>query len=106
MCPLSAGRRAGKKDDFMSELLLQPIVAEVGENDYASGNTAVVEPAPVTPPQDAALLDAYSSAVVNAAKRASPAVVNIEVKHEPRTVQGPDGRMHRVPGGGSGSGFI
>jgi S1-C subfamily serine protease len=62
------------------------------------------EPARVTPPDDASLLDAYSTAVVGAAKRASGAVVNIEVRHAPRT--GPQGQPLRGGGGGSGSGFI
>src|SRR5579862_9944621 len=69
----------------------------------ALGATAVLEPqSPAT--DDGALLDAYSNAVVNAAKRASPAVVNIEVRH--RASHQPDGRRRRGQGGGSGSGFI
>ena len=53
-----------------------------------------------TPPDDASLLDAYSRAVVAAAEKLSPAVVNIEVKQKVSTVRGP-----REVGGG-GSGFI
>ena len=67
------------------------------------GSTGVIDPAPQVVPTDAGLLDAYSSAVVNAAKRASPAVVNIEVRqthHDSRK------RGGRRESGGSGSGFI
>ena len=46
-------------------------------------------------------LDAYSRAVVGAAERLSPAVVNIEVKRELRPRRG---RSHAM--GGSGSGFV
>ncbi len=70
-----------------------------------SKGTAVIEPnAPIAPPGDGAILDAYSHAVVAAVKRASPAVVNIEVRQRPR----PDtpSRRHPQGGGGSGSGFI
>jgi len=49
--------------------------------------------------EDAEALDAYSRTVISAAKIASPAVVNIEVRHGK-----PDGRGHAP--GGSGSGFI
>jgi S1-C subfamily serine protease len=60
----------------------------------------VASPAPQNP-SDAELLDAYSAAVVNAAKRVSPAVVNIEV----RQARAP-GEASRPGAGGSGSGFI
>jgi S1-C subfamily serine protease len=49
------------------------------------------------------LLDAYSRAVIGAAKQASPAVVNIEVRHRPKS--GADSRPQRQQAG-SGSGFI
>ena len=63
--------------------------------------------------QDAALLDAYSSTVVNVAKKVSPSVVQIKVRKSavnvPSTRRTPSQR--RQPGGeeaegGSGSGFI
>src|SRR5438105_1360578 len=54
-----------------------------------------------TPPPDPddALLDAYSRAVVNAAERVSPAVVNIDVHHKPQ-------RRGQQPARGNGSGFV
>ncbi|HET6248666.1 MAG TPA: trypsin-like peptidase domain-containing protein [Tepidisphaeraceae bacterium] len=68
--------------------------------------TAVIDapPPPAAAVEDGALLDAYSSAVVNAARRASPAVVNIEVRQTSH--QGQSGRGRRGERGGSGSGFI
>ena len=63
---------------------------------------APVRPSPVSE-DDGALLDAYSSAVINAAKRASPAVVNIEVRH---SAQPHAKGRRRGESGGSGSGFI
>ena len=69
--------------------------------------TAVVDPAPPPPPvPDAELLDAYSSAVVSAARRASPAVVNIEVRQKAPVGQPQQPYRRRQPMGGSGSGFI
>ena len=47
---------------------------------------------------DAGLLDAYSQAVVSAADKVSPAVVNVEVHHRVQTPQGP----REARGGGSG----
>jgi S1-C subfamily serine protease len=46
------------------------------------------------------LLDAYSQAVVSAADKVSPAVVNVEVRHRVETAQG------RREARGSGSGFV
>jgi S1-C subfamily serine protease len=47
-------------------------------------------------------MDAYSKAVIGAAKQVSPAVVNIEVRHGDT----PENRRAPRGGGGSGSGFI
>jgi S1-C subfamily serine protease len=49
---------------------------------------------------DAALLDAYSAAVVAASERASPAVVHVEVVQGQRSAEG------EAPRRGSGSGFV
>jgi S1-C subfamily serine protease len=57
--------------------------------------------APNSPhPDDAALLDAYSRAVVGAAERVSPSVVNIEVTQ--RVQRRPGGTEREAHGGGSG----
>ena len=74
----------------------------IASEDY-SGGTAVAASA-VPSAQDVEVLDAYSRAVVSAAKAASPAVVNIEVRHRPQA--GGDPRGGNRPTGGSGSGFI
>src|SRR6267143_6081834 len=49
---------------------------------------------------DAALLDAYSAAVVAASERVSPAVVHVEVVQAPRPAEG------EAPRRGTGSGFV
>jgi S1-C subfamily serine protease len=59
-------------------------------------------PAPGTGPDDGPLLDAYSQAVIQAAERVTPAVVNIEVFAR----RGDNGVASRGPRRGSGSGFI
>ncbi|HYJ45390.1 MAG TPA: trypsin-like peptidase domain-containing protein [Pyrinomonadaceae bacterium] len=64
---------------------------------------------PVTPGnfnhEDVELLDAYSRAVIGAAERVSPSVVNIEVKHAVSGQQAKNPRRQRERGG-SGSGFV
>jgi S1-C subfamily serine protease len=59
----------------------------------------------VVRPSDDDLLDAYSRAVVNAAERVSPSVVNLDVRTNPR---GKQGTRYRQPEElrGTGSGFI
>src|SRR5262249_239621 len=56
-------------------------------------------------PADADLLDAYSQAVVRAAAKVSPAIVNIEVHKQPSNRQTTDPRLSPEMRG-SGSGFI
>ena len=61
------------------------------------------EPSPASPPAapaDAPLLDAYSEALVRAAEKVTPAVVNVEVRRPPR------GRRGWRGGHGHGSGFV
>jgi S1-C subfamily serine protease len=58
--------------------------------------------APMAPSDDAALLDAYSQAVIGAAKKVGPSVVSIEVH---KTIADQNGRRRGTHRGG-GSGFI
>ena len=67
---------------------------------HLNGSSVATQPA--LPIDQVEVLDAYSRAVVSAAHAASPAVVNIEVRH--RAEAGGDPR--RGNRGGSGSGFI
>jgi S1-C subfamily serine protease len=54
---------------------------------------------------DTTLLDAYSQAVISAAERVSPSVVNIDVQRQPEGQHGVDPRSPRE-GRGTGSGFF
>ena len=58
-----------------------------------------------TQPSDEELLDAYSRAVISAAEKASPSVVNIDVQQRQRSQQASDPHSPREARG-SGSGFI
>ena len=60
---------------------------------------------PETAPADEQILDAYSQAVITAAEKVSPSVVNIEVHHQPRLRRAPDPRRPHERRG-NGSGFI
>jgi S1-C subfamily serine protease len=66
-----------------------------------------VSPEPLPPPasgpaSDAPLLDAYSEALVRAAEKVTPSVVNLEVRRPAPGRRGPG----RSRGGGHGSGFL
>ena len=88
----------------MNNRILQFIGEEGGVATAPALEAAAPAPATGAPP-DAGLLDAYSSAVVGAAKRVSPAVVNIEVRQKAAPGRGAQfGRPG--PAGGSGSGFV
>lgn len=72
---------------------------EIGSGEPAGGGPEILAPAP--PEADAALLDAYSRAVIETVKKVGPSVVSIEVSHASA-----DQRGQRRTRGGAGSGFI
>jgi S1-C subfamily serine protease len=76
---------------------MKPALKLVSTQSFANENRAA-------PPSDGELLDAYSNAVITAADKVSPSVVNIEIR------RGRDERRAAAPAmperGGSGSGFI
>src|SRR5215470_19275681 len=67
-----------------------------------STDTSVLDNHPAPPP-DGALLDAYSNAVIAAADKVSPSVVNIEIRRARDERRAAPGAPER---GGSGSGFV
>ena len=74
-------------------------IAELVAGGYSPTPATPVEAKPLL--SDGELLDAYSTAVISAAERISPSVVNIDVQvNQPRGQQRPGG------GHGSGSGFV
>lgn len=69
---------------------------------FISSESFESTPLPVAPPQpDAALLDAYSHAVVSAAEKVSPSVAKIEVTQKATARNGESRERH-----GGGSGFV
>jgi S1-C subfamily serine protease len=79
---------------------VDPFVLYLSDETAGAGQPPTPPPAP---PPDAALFDAYSEAVIRAVAKASPAVVNLDVRHEGRSRRGMAPR--RGPHG-SGSGFV
>jgi S1-C subfamily serine protease len=79
------------------KFFVQPVAEE--------GFSPVPPPFPKPGATDAPLLDAYSEAVVRAAEKVSPAVVNLEARHEARGHRRP-GRRGSREGRGHGSGFL
>jgi S1-C subfamily serine protease len=73
------------------------LVSNESVNPASPGNGARLD--------DADLLDAYSIAVIQAAEKISPSVVNIEIQHKPAN-RGPASLRGSNPLRGSGSGFI
>src|SRR5438067_319390 len=67
--------------------------------DFADASAVQAEAAPAV--SDDELLDAYSRAVIGAAERVSPSVVNIEVAHQVRGRRGGEREAQ-----GNGSGFV
>jgi S1-C subfamily serine protease len=76
---------------YLPELF--PLSNAVVESDE---NPSPPSPEPALLPDDASLMDAYSTAVVRAVEKVGPSVVKIEVHS----------KGHSQRGGGSGSGFI
>ena len=71
----------------------------------AIGPSGPVVPAS-EPPDDAALLDAYSRAVTSAVDKVAAAVVKLDVRQRLVAVPGRGGRRPSLDIGGSGSGFV
>ena len=75
-------------------------------NEEAAGRTPFVNDGETSESStDLSLLDAYSQAVIGAAERVSPSVVNLEVHHQRRVRLTDDGRP-RSERAGNGSGFV
>ena len=80
---------------------MQPSVNWIADSDPKSQTTSAGQ----QPPGDDQLLDAYSRAVIDAVAKVSPTVVNLEVRHGPRSRS--QDRQHGNPEQhGSGSGFL
>jgi S1-C subfamily serine protease len=108
---------AGRRDTGAKAAARRPDRTDLGAPDLvalAGGDTADVVSSPAAaagpePLPDTTLLDAYSRAVISAAARVSPSVVNIEVhrqlsERERRRL--PDADPSREVPAGSGSGFV
>src|ERR1039457_1502863 len=76
-------------------------MTQVSSVPLADYSHAIVQPSEVSRPSDAALLDAYSQAVVGVAEAISPSVVKIDVVQPGRNRSG-ESRERQ----GGGSGFV
>jgi S1-C subfamily serine protease len=96
--------RAGTLEDHRTEegIVVNPMFRTLAHEE--AGPEPLRAPQAETVP-DAALLDAYSQAVVGAVARVSPAVVHLEVTQRPRAQRG-RGQHFRHEGRGNGSGFL
>jgi len=85
---------------------MNQVLQWVSQNEANRGlEAAEIHPPEAATPPDDQLLDAYSKAVIAAAERVSPSVVNIEVHQTPRGRALIDPRRPREPRG-TGSGFL
>ena len=86
---------------------MAPLLRLLGAEEMAQNAQTVTPLDPRPPVEDGRLLDAYSSAVISAVERVSPAVVNIEVRHAVDSGRPRErGRRSQPERGGSGSGFV
>ncbi len=81
---------------------MKQLLHSVSQNGSGIAGNSQVETAEAS---DDVLLDAYSRAVISAAEKVSPSVVNIEVRQEIKTRPGADPRLPQETRG-SGSGFV
>jgi S1-C subfamily serine protease len=81
---------------------MKPLLREL--NGEVVTNRSTIAVVPGEPASDSKLLDAYSEAVASVAESVSPAVVNIEVRHQLSRHAAPDQPAREA--GGSGSGFV
>lgn len=81
---------------------MHPAVIETAQDGFSAAEGRAGTALPLA---DHELLDAYSQAVIGAAERVSPAVVNLDVRHRTKDRRPADGEEPRT-GRASGSGFI
>ena len=96
---MNPGRRSHHLAIMFQENSLQEISSSLPSSSSASPDSNLTAQPFNADGADAALLDAYSQAVVGAAEKIGPSVVKIEVTHE---VKDRSGRTQERQGGGSG----